>query len=364
MQNQTISVLYQDESFDVDYFKLHNSSNKFREMIQPYLDNGVGLQNLQLRILYNKFTTRNVCNFLKMIQNQKNNVHSHEIAEICELAKLFQAEKLYDKSLTYVRNQIDPNFTVSNDFNESNGQQYLEVEFITDLCSQHSYSTNDITYTPTETQMSPISAVNLSKSQNDIPLTPPPQQTTQPQPQPQQQQLYCVVYKIQVLSQLMKCNRYFFSLNEKILFTAKKKSNEIYIGQGNNIHINSNENESCARIMQCNGYNTVYTSNQEFKVSYIPFGVRKQFSLETSFSNDGKTLNWSPKEIDQNLYGQYNRIPVPSKKNMLLKNQAGSPTFIVRKMQDEVFEVECLSIVNPLIAFTLGLSQIIGPFIK
>lgn len=327
---QTISVLYQDESFAVDYSKLHNSSNKFREMIKPYLDNGIDPQNLQLRIHYDKFSRRNVGNFLKIVQNQKNDVHSNEMTEICELSKLFQAENLYNKSLSFIQTRVDPNFTVFNNFDESNGTKYLELEYVTRLNTQHSYSTNDITTT----------AGNLAAPKD---------------------KLYCVCYKIQVFNPLMKCCRFFFSLEGRILFTAKKKSNEIYIGQGNDIHIHGNETSSCARIMQCDGYNVVYTNEQEFKIDYVPLG-NKQYSLETSFSHEGKTLFWSPREIDSILNGQYNHVPIPSKRNMLLKNRNGSPTFIVRKMDNDVFEVECLSSVNQLIAFAIGLSQIVGPY--
>ncbi|KAK8847162.1 hypothetical protein M9Y10_019745 [Tritrichomonas musculus] len=352
IQNQTISVIYQDEFFAVDYSKLYNSSNKFREMIQPYLDNGTDLQKLQLRILYDEFSTRNVQNFLKILQNLKNDVHSNEISEVCKIAKLFQAEKLYEKSLAFVHKQIDPKFNVSNYFDESNGEKYLEIEYVQDLNQMRSYSTNNITFDQ-NIPMSPISTINMSKSQGNLATT-------------KEEQAPSVIYKIQVLNPLMKCCRYFFSKEGKILFTAKKKSNEIYIGQGNDIHIHANEteigNKCIGRIMQCDGYNMIITNEQEFKVTYVPFGLKKQFSLETSFLHEGRTLFWSPRELDINLNGEHNRTAVPSKKNLLLKNQHGSPTFIVRKMGNDIFEVECLPSVNSLIAFTLGLSQIVGPF--
>ena len=350
MQSQTISVIYQDEIIPVDYIKLFDASRKFREMIQPFHDNGVELQKLQLRILYNKFSKRNVINFLKMVQNQKNNVHSNEIPEICELSRMFQVDKLYEKSLNYVQTQINPNFTVLDDFDESNGVKYLEIEIVRDLISQHSYSTSNINFDNSTMPPSPFSTLPVSKSVANLP-------TNQPQNQDQNPS---AIYKIQVLHPPMKCCRYFFSKEGKILFTAKKKANEIYIGQGNDIHIKNNE--ECGRIMQCNGYNIADVDGQEIKITYIPFGVRKQYSIETSFAHEGKTLLWSPREIDVNLYGEHNHAPIPSKKNMLLKNQNGSPTFIVRKMENDVFECECVSTVNSLIAFSIALSQIVGPF--
>ena len=275
-------------------------------------------------------------------------VHSKELAEICELAKLFQVGNLYEKSLTFVRNKIDPNFAILNDFNEFNGEKYLEIEMVQEINTMHSYSTNYIEF---EHPNSPSVPQNITASKSQANFT---QKKEEPP---------SVYYKVQVLNPLLKCCRYFFSQEGRILFTAKKKSNEIYVGQGNDIHINTDQKGCCARIMQCDGYNMIYTNEQDFKVTFIPFGVRKQFSLETSFIHEGKTLFWSPRELDINLNGEHDRTPIPSKKNMLLKNQNGAPTFIVRKMDNDVFEIECVRTINPLIAFTIGLSQIIGPYI-
>ncbi|KAK8841078.1 hypothetical protein M9Y10_027919 [Tritrichomonas musculus] len=376
MQSQTITVFYQNESFPVDFIKLHNSSNKFRDMAKPYLDRGDDPQSLQLCIRYNKFTVRNVRNFLKMIQGQKNDVHSNEIAEICEIAKLFQNEALYNKSLNFVRARVDPNFTVPNEFDESNGEQYLEIGYLNDPNLQQSYnanytgfdSTNDSTnlipnyYPPQDQDNLPQIQDNLPQIQDNLPQS----QNNLPQSQenssPGNQQLHNVWYKIQILNPLMKCCRYFLSKDGRILFTAKKKSNEIYIGVGNNIHINGDGRETCARIMQCDGYNIAYLKDQEIKINYVPFGPKGQYSLETSFVHQGKNAFWSPRVIDQYLGGEYNHSSVTSKRNALLQNQSGAPTFAVRKMDNDVFEIECLSAVNPLIAFSIGLSQIIGPF--
>ena len=210
MQNQTILVIYQNESFVVDYSKLHESSQKFREMMNTYLDNGVDPQKLQLRILYDRFTPRNVSNFLKMIQNKKNDVHSQEIVEICKLAKLFQVEKLYNKCMTYIHNRIDPNFIVSAEFNESNGGNYLKLEFTTDLTSPKPNTSDLITPNDAYSSTNETSTTNITNDQNNL--------------TPTNQELHNTCYKIQVLNPPMKCLRYFFSKEGRIIFTAKKKN--------------------------------------------------------------------------------------------------------------------------------------------
>lgn len=342
----SILIIYQNDSYTVNYSKLYNSSNKFREIIQPYLDNGVDPQSLQLRILYDKFDPRNVMNFLKMTQNIKNDVHSNEIAGICEIAKLFQVESLYNKTLTFVRSRIDPNFTVSNDFDESFGTKYLEIENTTSFDLQQTNHTDLVNYV-SPPRSKPPNSNNISGNQTE---------SSQPA------DLHNSCYKIQVLNPLLKCCRYIFSKEGRILFTAKKKANEIYIGKGNDIHIKGDDKNTCCRIMQCDGYNQIYAIDQEFRVNFVQFGQRFQHSIEVSFLHEGKTASWHPRETDMFLSGEYNHIPVQSKKNILLQNQAGVPTFAVRKMGDDLYEVECLSTVNPLTAFSIGLSQIIGPY--
>ena len=96
----------------------------------------------------------------------------------------------------------------------------------------------------------------------------------------------------------------------------------------------------------------------------MPVGYKKHFSLKTSFTHNGKKLDWSPKEIENmsKLVGEFNHMPIQSKKNLLLKNKAGHPTFLVRKMDKKTYEIECLPSLNPLIIFALGISDIVGPY--
>lgn len=343
MQNQTITVIYQDECYPVIYSKLYDSSDKFRQMIKPYIENGTDIQKLQLKIIYDKFSSRNVKNFLKILQSQKNDVHAHEIAEICELAKMFQANQLYNKGMAFVRNRVDPNFCITNDYNEENGEKYLEIAYVKDLFSPHAKSMNDISLNGKMIYPNSNIENSMSKSQVKFPTT---------------DNLHSVCYKIQIFNPVMKCCRFFFSKEGRILYTAKHKAKDIFISEGNDIHIHDNK----FKISQnSEGYNIVNTDDQEFKITYIPTGTKKQYSLETSFVHEGKKLYWSPKESDANLNGEFNHVPIPSKKNIVLKNPAGSPTFIFRKMGNDVYEAECLSSLNPLVIFSISLSQIVGP---
>ena len=60
--------------------------------------------------------------------------------------------------------------------------------------------------------------------------------------------------------------------------------------------------------------------------------------------------------------GQYNHKPIPSIKNILLEDKEGKTVFITRKIDENLFEVECLPTIEPLVAFCLGVSDIVGPY--
>ena len=59
---------------------------------------------------------------------------------------------------------------------------------------------------------------------------------------------------------------------------------------------------------------------------------------------------------------KFNHIPIQSKKNLMLKNKDGHPTFLVRKMDKKTYEIECFPTLSPLIIFALGISDIVGPY--
>ena len=65
----------------------------------------------------------------------------------------------------------------------------------------------------------------------------------------------------------------------------------------------------------------------------------------------------------EQLCGKYNRKPIKSKKNIILQNKSRHTTFIVRKMDKLIYEAECNPTLSPIIAFSLAISEIIGPFL-
>lgn len=285
MLNQTFPVIYQNETFMVDYTKLQEMSSNFSQMIKPFIENGTDPQRLQLRIIYNKFSLRNVKNFLKMAQGQKNDVHSNEIPEVCEIAKLFGADRIYDKGIAFVHSRIDPNYSVPNNFNDVGGEKYMVIEFVKSMFSQHAKSLNELQFNE---------RFGLQESKSDEKFTKIESKSTS-----SLNQIRSACYKIQILNPFMKCCRFIFSQDGRILYTAKQRANEIFIGQGNDVHIHENKFDNSAQILQnSDGYNIVNTDNQQFKIAYVPIGTKKQYSLQTSFNHKGKMLDWSPKEMD------------------------------------------------------------------
>ena len=131
MLNQNFPVIYNNKFYMVDPICLNNASKRFHDLIKPFInqDNNVGKMNLQINC--SKFTDRNVENFLKLCQNLPTDVQDSEVEGICEIAKLFQADQIYNTGINFVHSKIDPNFYVpDNEFDESNGNSYLILSAI------------------------------------------------------------------------------------------------------------------------------------------------------------------------------------------------------------------------------------------
>lgn len=62
------------------------------------------------------------------------------------------------------------------------------------------------------------------------------------------------------------------------------------------------------------------------------------------------------------LGGAYHHAVIQSAKNLVLQNENHHLTYIVRKVDRNLYEIECNQALDPLIAFTIGLSDIVGPF--
>lgn len=177
-----------------------------------------------------------------------------------------------------------------------------------------------------------------------------------------------VFYQIKIEKKFMKCPRFYFYCGDKLLFSAKQKINQVFIAEGKDIHINDKKTKNIAIITQnSDGYNFLNVNDQVIKIYYLrtsPSQFKKLFSLRLSFMNYDELVHWSPKILrrPEQLCGQYNRKPIKSKKNILLQNKARHITFIVRKMDKQLYEAECNNTLAPIIAFSIAISEIIGPF--
>lgn len=52
-----------------------------------------------------------------------------------------------------------------------------------------------------------------------------------------------VVYKIKIEKSFMKCTRFLFYQKENLLFSAKQKIHQIFIADGNDIHIDDKKSK-------------------------------------------------------------------------------------------------------------------------
>ena len=161
-----------------------------------------------------------------------------------------------------------------------------------------------------------------------------------------------------------------FISNNEVLFTAKRKKNQIVIGKGQSVHLNKDRSNHIGQISMDNGVNKVTCDSQEFQVKFVYLAGPGCFSIDTEFMHDGMHLHWKPKmpkykDITQtyslSLHGEYHRNALKSARNTVLCNDKGEMTMIVRKTGEDEFEVECNPKVSKSIIFAIGLSQIIGP---
>lgn len=172
-----------------------------------------------------------------------------------------------------------------------------------------------------------------------------------------------VLYQISEDNSISKRPHFYFSKDKTILFSAKIKKDEIHISSGKNSHSTENKVKNVAIIKRNGlGFNIVNLNDQEFKIKFVKFGSK--YSLDVTFSNNGSVLNWIPREPknEKEFYGQYNRVPISSKRNIILQStKSRNPTFIIRKMSKKTVEIECHPLINPIIAFSIAVSHAVGP---
>ena len=358
MQNQTFPVIYKNTRFMVDPKLLYDSSLKFRQIYQPYTNSNHG--PLQLVVVDNSFTERNMGNFLKLCQNQATDVQNSEMKEVCEIARMFQAEKIYNTGASFVQTNIDQNFNVPVDkYDDSNGRKYLYIED----SNEQSESFNP---TPSSRE------ANNTPEENDESTT----QSMQQEPQQQESQIPegSVVYQIRVNCPAFKCNRFSFVKDNQIILSAKQKGARFVIGSGNQVHIKKDTHNQVATMVQSTDcYNTVQAEGQQFVIRYVTDGKMGHYAIEVNFIYKGNEMLWTPEETfahmkkhdrSPDVTGEYDREPIHSKKNLVLRNPDGNVTFLVRKMDIGFYEAECNKDLPETFAFAIAISEIVGPYFK
>ena len=369
---QTFHVYYNGSSFKVNPISLSQASNKFNKLIQPYIQNPEEMLFVHLEIRGGQFKKRNVENFLKICQKLPTDVKNSEMEEICEIAKLFQATDIYCTGIAFVKSNIDPNFCVPDDkYSGPNRQAYLIIEgqknamdTDSDLSDTDLKDIDDSKFHGNYYQMNENKNNNSAeKIINSKKASP----TKDKHHKPKKAKTN-VLYTIKLPNHVIKCPTFKFYRNGQILFSAKQKDNDIFFAEGEEVHVSQKETH-LAHINQHMMTNTIYTKMSRFNLKYVKTGRR--YSIEAYFPLDDKmTLfgtrkpKYDPKKEKQsiNYNGEYHHKPLPSARNIILEDKDGKAAFITRKMSDTTYEVECLPTVEPLVAFCLGVSDIVGPF--
>ena len=361
MLNQNFPVIYKSKQFMVDPIYLGNASRKFKDLTCSFSNKMDKSQKMKLEIIHEHFSERNIENFLKLCQNIPTDCQNSEIKEICEIAKMFQADQIYNTGLNFIHDHLDSNFNVSDTkYVDSEGSSFLVISPI--IKKPHHFS--DISSLEFEDDFSqPISNqeninpnVEISKDSEKVPST---------------NQEHSVVYRIKAsIPQLMKRPLIQFISNGQVIYSAKRKNKNVVIGEGKIVHINKDRKNHVGMISMQNGINFVNCENQSFKIKYIYLTGPKIFSIETEFLNKGSQIHWKPIMPKYNsdtdsytmpLRGEYNRASIKSVKNTALVNDNEQLCFICRKIENDDFEIECNPKISPLIAFSIALCQIIGP---
>lgn len=350
--NQTFKIIYKNKIFMVDPNCLLTSSHKFKELVDPLLKNQT-MDEIYIIVPGNRFTLRNMSNFLKLCQKLPTDVENDEMKEICEIARLFKANDIYNTGIGFIKQNIDPNFSVpENKYDGSDGKTYIYAQGENE-CINHCDDEKEQGQNEGEKENSKKDESSPAKNKYD--------------------NMKSVVYYVRCEPHTIKCPVFRFCDKDHIIFSAKQKENAIFFAEGSNVHVDKNKCKHVAYIHRLNcGGNTVHVGKEKFKVNYAQSGKPDLLSLDVTFPFKGEQITWTPKEPKYdamndkyylNFHGEYHHTPLKSNKNIVLQNSEGQPTFIVRKMDNNLFEIECLPVIDPLIAFTIGLCDIVGQYV-
>lgn len=349
-QLQSFPVIYDKTTYNVDLDSLINSSQRFKELIDPFIEDQLQMKELRLEILCKQFTKRDVVNFLKICQKLPTDVQNSEMEEICEIAKMFKAEAIYQKGLSFIQSNLNPKFNVpDNKYDGSDGKTYLVVNGKTEKI-YHDPNICDAIFdddTIICNNKTPKKETFIDKDQ-------------------------FVIYQVIFENHRFKRDIYKFVNDDQVIYSAKLKYNEIFIAKGEDVHIREKENQ-IAHILrkETTISNLITTNDQTFEVRYIYTRGCADFPIDLSFKFKDKILNWTQKKpkinpetgkCSLNYNGKFNHTPIHSSKNTILQDKSGHTKLIIRQMSPTTFEIETLSVFDPLIVFSIGLSGILGPF--
>lgn len=391
MLNQTFPVIYKTRIFKVDPICLSKASRKFGELYKTYIENNQKNNTFQLGISYDSFTERNVENFLKLCQNLPTDVQDNEMKEICTIAKLFQADKIYDVGIEFIHKSIDQNFSVpDNYFDESTGKRYLYLEREPIEKDHIQNDTSDSEFNSSTSGSDSISSDQNAASQDisNLPAYKPNSDVSDTQSKENDNHskttyintirilpvVKSALYVIHVDHHIMKHRHFTCVKDNQVVLSAKQKKKVIVVASGPFVHLHhhNNLNNYISKIVQSSGwYNTVENSEQTFVIRYTPGFKSKQALMNVSFLFKGTLFSWISEDpncqntanlYNQKLVGVYHRIPIKSKKNIILRNSNNDTTFIIRKMDKGTFECECHPDLPATIAFAIAISGIVGPY--
>ena len=175
---------------------------------------------------------------------------------------------------------------------------------------------------------------------------------------------------------MFKLNKFYLLDGDKIIESAKQKDDVVMIARGDKVHISiyfnisKDTNNRIGEIVHNSSTeNTIYVSDQKFTLNYTKLEQSHGTAVSLKFLFKGESMTWFPLDeilflkhnVNTKLMGEYDHCPFKSKKNMILQNPEHHLTFILRKMDQFTFEAECSPFLDPTIAFSIAISQILGP---
>ena len=147
-------------------------------------------------------------------------IKDSEFCEICEISLMFQANQIYEKSIAFIHNNIDNKFSIP--LEKFQDDQFLQIECEESASAHHVFNLSDFDL-DNSYEYTQINDASCSENdEDDIVRT-------------NRNQSVC--YQIKIEKQFMKCRRFTFSTGDRLLFTAKQKNHQIFIGKCNEVHI-------------------------------------------------------------------------------------------------------------------------------